>query len=563
MQFNDLPLPVLKAIEASHDPAVLLNQVKEAMVYMDANWVVQYCNDAYLNDVGRPRDEVIGHTPFDFIPNFARSIFYDLIETAKREKRLLASVGFSTVLNRWLLVRCFPLPCGGGLMLANDATEGIVKHHELAQQALKDGLTSLPNKLALHQDLARLLEAKASFHLTMFGLNRFAQVNDTVGFAKGDQVMMQVASHIQSGTEDGERLYRLTGDEFVLVSTRDPASRAYRAKMLQAHASKPVTLGSQSFVLGACAGLVIGLHDGADVDVLLKRATLALREAKRSGRDELREYEPKLEAASRNRLILEGELREAVSQGKLALHLQPKCDLLTMTTVGAEALIRWPHETRGTISPADFLPLAQECDLMRELDRWVIDRALQHVADLRRGGRDIPVSINLSVDSLSDPQLADNVRVALERNGVPAALLEIEIPEGALMRDVEVSGRILTALHELGVTLSIDDFGTGYSSFAYLTRFPVQTLKIDRSFIAEMAGHEPSRKVVRGIVRLAHSLGMRVVAEGTETDHQIDALKQMRCDEIQGWGYARPMPYADFERSVLTGPRAAISAMSI
>jgi EAL domain-containing protein (putative c-di-GMP-specific phosphodiesterase class I) len=201
---------------------------------------------------------------------------------------------------------------------------------------------------------------------------------------------------------------------------------------------------------------------------------------------------------------------------------------------------------RGIVPPAQFLSVAKECGLMAAIDRWVLREALQQVRQLKARGLAVPISINLSVESLEDAELVDNVRDALQQTGVEPALLEIEIPEGGLMRDVQTSARVLGELNELGVSISIDDFGTGYSSFAYLARFPVHTLKVDRSFVNEMTTNEASRTIVKGLVRLAHSLSMRVVAEGAETPAQIAMLRRLRCDEVQGYGYARPMPMAQF-----------------
>ena len=541
---GDLPSAVLQRLE-NHELTALLRQANEAVAYMDDKWVMRYCNDVYLSNVGLPRDRVIGHTPFEYLPNFHRSIFFKDIAACKSERRPVSSIGFSIPMNRWLLARYFPCEDGGTLVLANDASDSIVKQYQLAQQALKDTLTGLPNKLALSQDMAGQMASKASFWVAVLGLNRFQTVNDTVGYAQGDRFLTQMASVLQSCTLDGERLYRLAGDEYAVLSTRPEHDMEERVRCLISQTCLSIQVEGQSFALGSAAG-VIADRDGGEVELLLKRASLALRQAKASGRAEHRVYTPAMEAASRTRVSLEGELRSAVSAGSFVLVLQPKGCLQLGRVLGAEALIRWPHATRGTMSPGEFLPLAQECGLMVDIDRWVLKTALKHVAALKALGQAIPVSINLSVESLGDPDLVENVRAALEHAEVEPYLLEVEIPEGAMMRDVQVSGRVLSGLHQMGVSVSIDDFGTGYSSFAYLTRFPVQTLKIDRSFVDDMSTSEASHNVVKGLIRLAHSLGMRVVAEGAETASQIDALSRMECDEVQGYGYARPMPFPQF-----------------
>jgi EAL domain-containing protein (putative c-di-GMP-specific phosphodiesterase class I) len=230
----------------------------------------------------------------------------------------------------------------------------------------------------------------------------------------------------------------------------------------------------------------------------------------------------------------------------LLLMLQPKGSLSDGTLVGAEALIRWAHPKRGMVSPAEFLPLAEDAGLMGTIDQMVLKQALQHISTLYAMGIQVPVSINLSVQSLGDVCMVDRVREALRAANVPPNLLEIEIPEGALMQDVDISAKVLGDLHRMGVRLSIDDFGTGYSSFAYLARFPVHTLKVDRSFVKDISSSDTSHKIVKALVRLAHSLQLNVIAEGVEAAGDMDILKRIRCDMVQGYAYGRPMPFDKF-----------------
>jgi diguanylate cyclase (GGDEF)-like protein len=569
---RDLPLHLLELNEAvapacpdqaGGDPvrlAELMHEVREAIVHVDENWVVDYCNDIYLENLGLPRDQVMGRTPFDYQPSFSRSIFWETIEAARREGRSRAAIGYSALLKRWMMVRVFPGPTGGMLMLANDASESVVRQYQLAQQALQDPLTGLGNKLALAQDMQSKLGLGQTFTLAVLGLNRFTSVNDAQGYARGDLALMEMASRMQIATLENERLYRLNGDEFALLTEAEPPAALARIRTLLAATRVPIVLHNQTFVLGAAAGAVRAPDDGNDAEMLLRRALLALHQAKRVCRDDVMVYEPNLDMATRQRSELEGELRAAVEAGEFTLLLQPKGLLEGRQVIGAEALIRWPHATRGLMSPDKFLPLAQECGLMPAIDRWVLGHALHQVQTMKAMGLAVPVSINISVESLADPGFVDSVLRALNKTGVEPEMLEIEIPEGALMRDVETSTQVLAGLDELGVRISVDDFGTGYSSFAYLARFPVHTLKVDRSFVKDMTTNAASRNIVKGLVRLAHSLSMQVVAEGAETDEQMAMLQRMRCDEVQGYGYARPMTFESFcefvrSRSV-TAPNA-------
>ena len=538
----------------------LMSEAREAVVQVDHDWVVRYCNDVYLEDIHLQREQVIGRTPFEFQPSFSRSIFYETIEIARKERRPMASIGYSAVLNRWLMVRVFPTATGT-LMLANDASETVVRQYQLAQQALKDPLTGLSNKLALVTEIATRLAAGTEFSLAVLGLDRFKAVNDAQGYARGDLALMEMASRLQIATLAEERLYRLNGDEFGFMTCGEASTARARVRSLIVQTQRPIVLHGQSFILGASSGLALAPEHGADAELLLKRALLALRQSKRIRTGDAVVYEASLEIMTRQRNELETELRRAVENGQFMLMLQPKGALAGRHVVGAEALIRWPHAERGLLAPDQFLPLAQDCGLMPAIDRWVLRHALSQVQELKRLGLAVPVSINLSVESLSDAGLVDSVMSALRDTGVEPELLEIEIPEGALMRDVDTSASVLAGLDELGVGISIDDFGTGYSSFAYLARFPVHTLKVDRSFVADMTSNAASRTIVKGLIRLAHSLSMRVVAEGAETDEQMVMLERMHCDEAQGYAYGHPMTFDKFctfahGRAAAVGPSA-------
>jgi diguanylate cyclase len=527
----------------------LLAGVGESVVHVDANWVVRYCNEVYLRCLGLRADQVVGRTPFEYHPGFRRSIFFETIEACRRDGQPRMAIGYSTAVQRWLMVRVYPHE-GGMMSLANDATESVVRQFQLAQEALRDPLTRVGNQRAMEQEIATRVTQNVPFSLVLFGLRRFNTINDSVGHSQGDLALMEIASRLQSVTRDQEHLYRLNGVEFVLLTPATGADLHGRIDALAKRLGETVTMRGQPFRLGAAFGVVSAPDHGNAPEGLLRRAALALRCAKRQAGEPVVVFDDRLEAAGRLRAALEGDFRAALQRhgdsDGLSLALQPKGRLKDGHVVGAEALIRWRHAERGPLSPADFLPMAQECNLMVELDRWVLDEALRLQRNLMQLGHPLPVSINLSVEGLADVQLAGNVSAALLRWGVPASLLEIEIPEGALMRDVEISGRVLAELSALGVRISIDDFGTGYSSFAYLARFPISTLKIDRSFVRDMCAKPASKTIVRSLVSLAHALSMDVVAEGAETDEEMTMLRRMHCDVVQGFGYGRPLPFDTF-----------------
>ena len=543
---------VLDAVRES-DLNSVLNDIGEAIAFVDATWVVRFCNDVYLRDVGLPRSQVIGRTPFDFLPAFGRSIFFETAESCLRKRAPMARIGFSTALKRWLLVRVFPVG-GGMLLMANDASESIVKQQQLAQKVLLDPLTGLGNKLAMEQEVARLTSTGQPFSVIVIGIERFRLVNDSHGFAFGDMVLLELASALQSASAAGETVFRLNGDEFAVVCHDDVGDKAMRAQAFLGAVRKPIVRAGTRVVLNACAGTVDSPRDGGEHELLLQRASLALRDAKRNGRDSVAAYRTELELAARLRHELEGELRLAIEGNQFNLEIQPKVSLSTGAVIGGEALIRWAHPRRGLLMPGAFLGVAEEIGMMVALDHWVLRTALRQCAQLRRAGHELPISINLTVDSLSDLYLVQRVRDALDDSGVPPSLLEIEVPEGALMRDVEVSARVLGELSSMGVRVSIDDFGTGYSSFAYLAQFPVHTLKIDRSFVRELATSDTSRNIVKAIVRLAHSLSLEVIAEGAEEVGQVELLTRMKCDAVQGFVFAKSMPLAAFQAYAASRP---------
>jgi diguanylate cyclase (GGDEF)-like protein len=547
---RDLPSTVLPPV-APDDLAALLQLAGEAVIFVDHQWVVRYCNEVYLSNLGMTRDQVIGRTPFDYQPLFERSIFYESIENCRQTRKPFAQIGYSTVLGRWLMVRVFPVD-GGMMMLANDASDSVVQQYHLAAQAVADTLTGLPNKLALTRDMAALLDSGDPFYLTLLSLNRFKGVNDALGYAGGDRVLMEVASRLQSGTVEGETLYRLNGDEFAVVSRNDVVQCPARVMAWQVAAEQALLIDGKSFVLAYSAGAVASPRDGDAAELLLKRAALALHQSKRESHRDVAFFHSGLETQSTLRAELEADLRRAIQEQQFVLMLQPQGCLASGEVVGAEALIRWQHPTRGLLMPGQFLPLAQDCGLMGQIDSLVLAQAVALVAAMRRNGIQVRVSINLSVDSLADPSVPERVAQVLQAAQVAPQWLEVEITEDSLMKDIDTSTRVLEALSRMGVCVSIDDFGTGYSSFAYLARFPVSTLKIDRSFIKDMQAGAASHKIVTGMVRLGHSLQLTVVAEGAETAEQIDLLRRLHCNVVQGYGYARPMTPESFEAFVLS-----------
>ena len=373
---------------------------------------------------------------------------------------------------------------------------------------------------------------------------------DSLGHRAGDELLQEVARRLSTVVRTADTVARFGGDEFVLIGTSiadadDAAGLASRVMdVLQA----PVRIAAIDIHTSPSIGIAMYPDDGTTTQALLARADAAMYSAKQHGRGNFRRYSPGMHAGTEDRVQLESDLHNALASNQLALYYQPKVDTRTGEVRSAEALIRWLHPTRGVVSPADFIPLAEECGLIGAIGSWVVREACRQArAWQNEGVPPLRVSVNLSASQFRDSGLVDSIRSALDDAGLEARYLEVELTESAVMSDPEQSIAILEQLSVMGVLVSVDDFGTGYSSMSYLRRFPIDKLKIDRVFIDEIVSRPEDASIVRAIVSLAHSLRLKVVAEGVETPAQLDFLKMTGCDEYQGYHFSRPLPAADFE----------------
>ena len=428
-------------------------------------------------------------------------------------------------------------------------------NQQLRHLATHDPLTGLPNRVLLddrlHQAIAHADRDMRAFAVLVCDLDRFKLINDSLGHRAGDELLQEVGRRLSTVVRTADTVARFGGDEFVLIGTSiadadDAAGLASRVmEVLQA----PVRIAGIDIHTSPSIGIAMYPDDGTTTQALLARADAAMYSAKQNGRGNFRRYSPGMHAGTEDRVQLESDLHNALSLNQLALYYQPKVDTRTGEVRSAEALIRWLHPTRGVVSPADFIPLAEECGLIGAIGAWVTREACRQArAWQNEGVPPLRVSVNLSASQFRDSGLVDNIRTALVDAGLEARYLEVELTESAVMSDPEQSIAILEQLSAMGVLVSVDDFGTGYSSMSYLRRFPIDKLKIDRVFIDEIVSRPEDASIVRAIVSLAHSLHLKVVAEGVETPAQLDFLKLTGCDEYQGYHFSRPLPAADFER---------------
>jgi len=436
--------------------------------------------------------------------------------------------------------------------VGRDVTQATIAEHKVHELARYDSLTGLPNRNMflgeLDRTIARARRNAASFAVCFIDLDRFKNVNDTLGHDAGDVLLRTMATRLRGSVRDSDLVARLGGDEFVVLLEGDPSAADLEmiGNKLLAAIGEPLTIQGSVFLVTGSIGIGLYPGDGADAATLLKHADAAMYLAKDKGKNNVQFYTSELADMAARQFEVEAALRLALPRGELLLHFQPKIDIASGRLVGVEALVRWLHPTRGLVLPGDFIPLAEERGLIVAIGRWVIQAACRQLRDWRLAGLKAPrVAVNLSARQFASDNLVEDLLDALALYGVAPSALEVELTESVLMADPERANEVLQQLHAIGVRIAIDDFGTGYSSLSYLKRFPAQTVKIDRSFIRGLPSDRDDTAITQAVIAMAHSLGLGVVAEGVETPEQLELLRRLGCDEAQGYLLGRPMPASD------------------
>lgn len=433
-------------------------------------------------------------------------------------------------------------------------------NQKLAFLAMHDSLSGLKNRTYLHEifnneiqiQLANITTEKVPIGaLLIIDLNKFKDVNDTFGHGIGDELLKIIATRLQGAIDDKDLLIRYGGDEFVIwLNMTDGRNIEPLVESILSCCSQPVLLAESQFVVGASIGIAYCPTDGDKLDTLCKHADIAMYQAKRL-RTGFEFYQKQLPIFSERQVLLRGQLTQALELKQFVLVYQPKVSLPDGNIIGAEALARWQHPVDGLLSPAEFIDLIEQSDVIHSFSRFVITEAIRQARIWKETGYSIPISINLSAYNLADDQIVSYISQQLDYYKLPAHLLEIELTESASMNDIKVTQKTFTALHELGVKISIDDFGTGMSSLAYLRELDMDYVKIDRSFIAAMLGDKRSEQVVRGIISMCKSLDTEVIAEGIETKEQAQKLFEIGCSIGQGYFFGRPSPAEDITNTLL------------
>ncbi len=422
--------------------------------------------------------------------------------------------------------------------------------NRLTYLAQNDSLTNLPNRWFLNnylqEAIGRRPPAPAAISVMFIDLDRFKTVNDTMGHSVGDELLVQASRRLEGCMDENSMVARLGGDEFSIVVTHhrysEQAMAVLATKVVNA-LEKPFVLRGQEIFVSASVGIASYPHDGSDVGVILKNSDTAMYSAKKSGRNNYKFYQAEMNESAIKRLRTETLLRGALDRDEFILHFQPKLSLTDGKISGLEALLRWSHPEQGLVSPAEFIPMLEDTGLIIPVGEWVIRKVCETLKGWKNNHvRLVPIAINLSARQLQVKDLATTIRMIFEEYDIDPALLEFELTESMLMMDPESAVAILREIKSYGISLSVDDFGTGYSSLSYLKRFPLDTLKIDRSFIKDVINNHEDAAITRAVIALAHELDLNVIAEGVETVEQLNLLIKHGCDQIQGYLFSKPVP---------------------
>jgi diguanylate cyclase (GGDEF)-like protein len=408
--------------------------------------------------------------------------------------------------------------------------------------------------------IRRAQASGSSIAVVHFDVDRFKAVNDSLGYAAGDTLLREVAARVQKEMAAGDTLARIAGDEFVLIAEnleRPEDAKALAQRLVPGAFERPFLVNGRELRVTATAGVAVGPDYAVDADRLLRRADTAMHLAKSEGRGSCRFYDHAMSERVRDRLLIESALRKGIAAGELRLVYQPKFSLSTGEVMGLEALVRWRHVGLGEMAPSVFIPIAEESDLIHEVGQWVLREACSQLARWKTDGLAcVPVAVNLSAPQFT-PALPALVAEAAREFGLAPELIELEVTESLLIKSPEAARRLLQQVAARGSRVVLDDFGVGYSSLSYIKQLDLDGIKIDRMFIRDLVGSRHDGAIVLAIVGLAHGLGLRVVGEGVETEAQADALKELGCDEVQGFYFSRPVPGTEIAERFLSARKPA------
>jgi diguanylate cyclase (GGDEF)-like protein len=544
-----------------------INNMSQGLLLFDSAERIAVCNQRYIDMYGLSPNvvkpgctfhELISHRKAvgsfaGDVDNYRSSILRDLARGTATQMLIQTPDGRSIqIVNQ-------PLSDGGWVVTHEDITEQRRSEAKIIYMAQHDALTDLPNRVLLRERLEHALattsRGRSKLAVLMLDLDRFKDINDTLGHPAGDKLLQGVAERLRASVRESALVARLGGDEFAVIEhvTNPGVEAAALAERIQDALCQPFDLGEHQTITGASIGIAIAPRDGTTSDEILKNADLALYSAKSGGRGTFRFFEPELDKLMHARRNLERDLRNALVNGEFELHYQPFADLESGVIIGCEALLRWHHPERGQVSPGEFIPLAEETGLIVALGEWVVRTACNEAAKWPAG---LKIAVNLSPAQFRSKELVPIIVRALATAGIAPARLELEVTETAMMHDSDAVFAALRQLRELGVRIALDDFGTGYSSLSFLQKFPFDKIKIDRCFVNELSdAREEARRIALAVVRFAVSLGKTTTAEGVETKEQLEILCAEACTEMQGYYLSRPKSSSEIVQMIFAQVR--------
>ncbi len=534
----------------------VFNETVEGIIVTDNNASILRVNAAFTRITGYSIDEVHGRNPNLLKSGRHDLSFYQEMWSSLNSKRSWQGEIWDKRKNGEIFptrqtITAVHDKIGNAIQyisIFSDISDIKISEERIYQLAHFDNLTSLRNRVAFHGELQKAIiqanRREDNLALLYLDLDNFKIINDASGHSVGDLLLRDFASRLESTVREEDIIARFGGDEFVilLVDVNDNKDAALVAEKILDEMAKPLLLDHTEVVVTASIGISTYPEDGEDVDTLLKNADIAMYKAKEKGRNTFQFFTAKMNAQAEQRLTLENDMRKALVNDEFILHYQPQLDLQSGKIVACEALVRWQHPRKGLIGPNVFIPVAEESGLIRELGKWVLRTACKQQQRWQQLGLNITVAVNISTRQFLSQHLVEEIQQVIQETMIEPRYLELELTESIIMEYVEENILILNKFQEMGVSLAIDDFGTGYSSMAYLKRFPIDKLKIDRSFVKDIVTDADDTAIVKAITSLAQSLNMKVIAEGVETIEQLNFLSEIGCDEMQGFYFCKAVP---------------------
>lgn len=545
--------------------AVFLS-LADLVVVTNTDWTVTDVNPALSNLLGYTREEVLGTDIRALFNDPDTNALFQLFQQTGSSAEPQRAKSIETRLKRKNSSTFAGEVClqnlgdgtQGVVLIVRDITERKRVEEDFMRGALYDALTGLPNKGLFHDRVHRLfaLTRRAenrAFAVVFLDLDRFKYINDSYGHEVGDQALVATARRIEACMRPGDTVARLGGDEFgvVIDDIKDASEAAHVVNRIIKDIEAPLHLNNLDVTVTASAGIAVTSYTYDNPDDLIRNADMAMYRAKNEGRDRCEIFDDAMRERTRQRMDLESDLRLALERRELRVYYHPIISLSDMKIIGAEALVRWEHPTRGLVSAGQFVPLAEEIGLIIPIGEWILREVLAHQ---KAWSHRLSVALNISQVQFENREFVESFTRTLREEQADSNLIRIDVTEKTLMKDIDYTINVLNALNALGIQILIDDFGTGSSSLGYLKRFPVSALKIDRSFISEIPDDIDFAKIVKAAIIMAHTLGLNISAEGVENEAQIEFLKIFECDEAQGYFFSKPMPAVEFSALIETAP---------